>query len=109
MRKIISRLAVLAGFLLAFSGCHLIRKSQAASEGSPSPEGIHKNAKRQDLIKQNEALSGKNQAIKGAVQSALIHQKNREGYRLITEFGAVALLSYVAYIFLVLFPVVFLW
>ena len=38
MRKIISRLAVVAGFLLAFSGCHLIHKSQAASEASPKPE-----------------------------------------------------------------------
>ena len=37
MRKIISRLAVVAGFLLAFSGCHLIQKSQAASEGSENP------------------------------------------------------------------------
>ena len=37
MRKIISRGAVLAGFLLAFSGCHLIHKSQAASEDSKGP------------------------------------------------------------------------
>ena len=37
MRKIISRLAVVAGFLLAFSGCHLIRKSQAARAESPPP------------------------------------------------------------------------
>ena len=37
MTKIISRLVVLAGFLLAFSGCHLIHKSQAASEDSKSP------------------------------------------------------------------------
>jgi len=37
MFKTITQLAVLAGFLLAFSGCYLIRKSQAASEGSNSP------------------------------------------------------------------------
>ena len=37
MTKIISRLAVVAGFLLAFSGCRLIQKSQAASEDSKSP------------------------------------------------------------------------
>ena len=38
MIKIISRLAVVAGFLfLAFSGCYLIRKSKVASEGGPSP------------------------------------------------------------------------
>ena len=38
MTKIISQVAVLTGFLLAFSGCHLIPKSQAASEASPKPE-----------------------------------------------------------------------
>ena len=36
MIKIISRLAVVAGFLLAFPGCHLIQKNQAESESSPS-------------------------------------------------------------------------
>ena len=37
MIKIISRLAVLAGFLLAFSCCHLIRKSKVASAESSKP------------------------------------------------------------------------
>ena len=40
MIKIISRLAVLAGFLLAFSGCHLIRKSKGQARSYSRKIGL---------------------------------------------------------------------